>query len=149
VLGSVGFRTLTNISGRSPPTRPPRRGRIARRDLGGPQRDQMAPLIGIAPNFGALAATHIAFEFMDRRCLRSPHDVEGNGLMRVAAKPFHFEIAKPDVDRVAQRRRWLRRALKAEHARVPRLGGEPVGFLARFRCPVCCRPSRCAVDGLA
>jgi len=34
-----------------------------------------------------------------------PHDVEGNGLMRVAAKAFHFEIAKPGVDRVAQRRR--------------------------------------------
>ena len=91
MLGSVGFRTLTNISGSSPPTRP---ARIARRDLGGAQRDQMAPLVGIAPNFGALAATHIAFEFMDRRCLRSPHDVEGNGLMRVAAKAFHFEIAQ-------------------------------------------------------
>jgi hypothetical protein len=35
---------------------------------------------------------------MDRRCLRSPHDVEGNGLMRVAAETFHFEIAKPGVD---------------------------------------------------
>ena len=64
----------------------------------------MAPLVGIAPDFGALAAAHVAFEFMDRRCLRSPHDVEGNGLMRVAAKAFHFEIAKPGVDRVAQRR---------------------------------------------
>ena len=31
---------------------------------------------------------------MDRRCLRSPHDIERNGLMRVAAKAFHFEIAK-------------------------------------------------------
>ena len=41
---------------------------------------------------------------MDRRCLRSPHDVERNGLVRVAAKAFHFEIAKPGVDRVAQRR---------------------------------------------
>ena len=40
---------------------------------------------------------------MDRRCLRSPHDVEGNGLVRVAAKAFHFEIAKPGVDRVSQR----------------------------------------------
>ena len=41
---------------------------------------------------------------MDRRCLRSPHDVEGNGLMRVAAKAFHFEIAEPGIERVAQRR---------------------------------------------
>jgi hypothetical protein len=26
----------------------------------------MAPLVDIAPDFGALAAAHIAFEFMDR-----------------------------------------------------------------------------------
>jgi len=35
---------------------------------------------------------------MDPRCLRSPHDVERHGLMRVAAEAFHFEIAKPGVD---------------------------------------------------
>src|SRR5258707_76817 len=110
--------------------RPPCRWRIARRDFAGPQRDQMAPLVRIAPDFGALAAAHVTFEFMDRRCLRSPHDVEGNGLMCVAAKAFHFEIAVPRVERVAQRGRWLRRTLKAEHALVLRLDGEPVGFLA-------------------
>ena len=65
----------------------------------------MAALIRIAPDFGALEAAHVAFQLMDRRCLRSPHDVEGNGLVRVAAKAFHFEIAKPGVDRVTQRRR--------------------------------------------
>jgi hypothetical protein len=96
----------------------------------------MAAFVGIAPDFGALVAAHVAFEFMDRRCLLSPHDVEGNGLMRVAAKTFHFEIAKPGVDRVPQRRRWLRRTPKAEHALVPRLDREPVGFLARFRRPL-------------
>ena len=36
---------------------------------------------------------HVALQFMDWRCLRSPHDVEGNGLVGVAAKAFHFEIA--------------------------------------------------------
>ena len=81
--------------------RPPRRGRIARRDLGGAQRDQMAALVGIAPDYGALAAAHVALQFMDRRRLRSAHDVEGNRLVRVAAKAFHIEIAKPGVDRVA------------------------------------------------
>ena len=40
----------------------------------------MAALVRVAPDFGALAAAHVAFEFMDRRCLRSPHDVEGNSL---------------------------------------------------------------------
>src|ERR1700682_3270099 len=129
--------------------RPPCRGRIARGDLGRAQRDQMAPLVGIAPDFGALAAAHVAFEFMDGRCLWSPHDIEGNGLMRVAAKTFHFEIAKPGVDRVAHRRRWLRRTLKAEHAFVPRLNREPVGVLARLRRPLCRRPDRRAVNALA
>jgi hypothetical protein len=45
----------------------------------------MAALVRIAPDFGALAAAHVAFQFMDRHCFRSPHDVEGNGLVGVAA----------------------------------------------------------------
>jgi len=84
----------------------------------------MAPLVSIATDFGTLATAHVAFEFVDRRCLRSPHDVEGNGLMGVAAKAFHFEIAITGVQRVAQRGRRLRRTLKAEHALVPPLAGE-------------------------
>jgi len=35
--------------------------------------------------------------------------MQRDSLMRVAAKAFDFEIAKPGVDRVAQRWRWLRR----------------------------------------
>jgi hypothetical protein len=39
--------------------------------------------------------------------------------------------AKPKpAERIAERWRWLRRTLKAEHALIPRLAGEPVGFLA-------------------
>jgi len=79
---------------------------------------------------------------MDRRCLRSAHDIEGDGLVGVAAQASDFEIAEPGIERVAQRRRWLRRTLKAEHAIVPRLDGEPVGFLASFRRPLCRRPHR-------
>ena len=60
--------------------------------------------------------------------------------MRVAAKAFHLEVAIPSVDCIAQRRRWLRRPLKAEHALIRCLDGEPVGFLARFRRPLCRRP---------
>jgi hypothetical protein len=48
----------------------------------------MAAFVRIAPDFGALAAPHVALKLVNRRCLRSPHDVEGNGLMRVAAKAF-------------------------------------------------------------
>jgi hypothetical protein len=88
-----------------PLARPPSRRRITRRDFGDAQRHQMAPLVRVATDLRALAAAHVAFQFMDRRCLRSPHDVEGHGLMRVAAKVFHFEISKPGVDRVAQRGR--------------------------------------------
>ena len=67
--------------------------------------------------------------------------------MRVAAKAADFEIAKPGVDRIAQRRRWLRRTLKTKHAFVPRLDGEPVGFLACFRRPLCRCPDRRTVNG--
>jgi hypothetical protein len=69
--------------------------------------------------------------------------------MRVAAKAFHFEIAEPGVDRIAQRRRWLCRTLKAEHALVSCLTGEPIGFLAGFGRPLCRCPDRWAVNGLA
>jgi hypothetical protein len=64
------------------------------RDLGRPQHHQMAPLVRIAPNFGALAAPHVAFQFVDRRCLRSPHDVEGNGLVGVAAKGISLQDSR-------------------------------------------------------
>ena len=72
---------------------------------------------------------------MDRRCLRPAHDVQRHRLMRVAAQAFHFEIAKAGVDSITQRGRWLRRPLEAEHALVPRLAGQTVSGLARFRCP--------------
>ena len=46
---------------------------------------------------------------------------------------------------VTQHRRRLCRSPKAKHPLIPRLDGEPIGFLARFRrCP-----DRCAVDGFA
>jgi hypothetical protein len=67
--------------------------RIVRRNLRRSQRNEVAPLERTTPDLRTVAAPHVAFQFMDRRRLRSPHDVEGNGLMRVAAKPFHFEIA--------------------------------------------------------
>jgi hypothetical protein len=52
---------------------------------------------------------------MDWRLLRSPYDVERNGLVRVAAKAPNFEIAVSSIECIAQRRRWLRRTLEAEH----------------------------------
>ncbi len=58
----------------------------------------------------------------------------------IAAKAFHFEITVPGIEGIAQRRRRLRRTLKAEHALVPRLDREAVGLLARFRRSLCRRP---------
>ena len=40
--------------------------------------------------------------------LRPPHDVERNGLVRVAAEASDFEVAVPSIECVAQRGRWLR-----------------------------------------
>jgi hypothetical protein len=76
-----------------------------------------------------LAAPHVAFEFVNRRCLRLPHDVQSYGLMRVAAKAFHFEIAIPGIERVTERGRWLRRTVKAEHAT---LCGAAIWFYLNF-----------------
>jgi hypothetical protein len=67
----------------------------------------------------------------------------------VAAQAFHFEIAVPGVDRVTERGRRLGRSLKAEHALVPCLAGQTIGFLAGFCRPLCRCPDRSAVNGLA
>jgi hypothetical protein len=58
----------------------------------------------------------------------------------VAAKAFHFEVAKPGVNCIAQRRRRLRRTLKAEHALVPRLRASAARL--RLRAPMRRKSSR-------
>jgi hypothetical protein len=60
-------------------------------------------LVGIATDLRAILAPHVALQLMDRRHLRSPHDVEGNGLMRVAAKAADFKVAIARIERVAER----------------------------------------------
>ncbi len=47
--------------------------------------------------------------------------------MRVAAEAADFEV----VERVTQRRRRLRRPLVAEHALIPRLACQTIGFCLR------------------
>jgi hypothetical protein len=73
-------------------TRPPIRRRIARRNLRPPQRDQMAALVGIAPHLRAVLAAHVPLQFVDRRRLRPAHDVERDGLMRVAAETADLKV---------------------------------------------------------
>ena len=65
----------------------------------------MAALVGIAAHPRAVLATHVAFQFMDRRGLRSPHDVQRHGLMRVAAEAADFEIEVTSIEGIAERRR--------------------------------------------
>ena len=72
----------------------------------------------------------IASGTVDGRRLRSAHDVERDGLVRVAAEASHFEIKVTSIEGIAERRRRLRRTAIAEHARVPRFAGKAVGFLA-------------------
>ena|SRR6266480_5485074 len=92
---------------------------------------------------------HVALQFVDRSGFRSPHDVERDRLVRVAAKAFHFEIAIARIECVTERGRWLRRTLKSEHAFVPSLDGEAVSGLARLSGTLCRRPDRSAVNALA
>jgi hypothetical protein len=60
---------------------------------------------------------------MDRRCLRSAHDGEREGLVRVAAQTPDFQIAVIGVERVAERLRRLRRSSGPEvgEVRIPLL----------------------------
>ena len=63
----------------------------------------MAALEGIAPNLRTVLAAHVTLKFMDRRGLRSPHDVQGHGLMRVAAEASDFEIEVTSIEGIAER----------------------------------------------
>ena len=57
----------------------------------------MAALVRIAAHFRAVLAPHVAFQLMDWRRLGPPHDVEGDGLMGIAAEAADFEIGVPPL----------------------------------------------------
>ena len=58
----------------------------------------MAALVRVAPDYRTVIAAHVALQLMDRRCLRTPHDVERDGLMGVAAEAADLEIAVTGVE---------------------------------------------------
>ena len=60
----------------------------------------MTSLIGITADLRAVLAAHVALELVDRRRLRPTDDVQGDGLMRVAAETAHLEVAVAGVERV-------------------------------------------------
>ena len=70
----------------------------------------MAALVRIAPDLRAVFAPHVPLQFMDRRCLWRAHDVQGIGLVGVAAKAAQFEVAVLGIECVTGRRPPLRRA---------------------------------------
>jgi hypothetical protein len=120
--------------------------------------DRSFHLLRPASSWAIRRATSLAGRFQIKSAWRPPAGCTcrpisssakrcGHGLMRVAAKAFDFEIAIARVDRVAERGRWLRRSLKAEHALVPSIAGEMVACAPQR--PLCRRPNGCAVDGLA
>ena len=73
---------------------------------------------------------------MDWGRLRPPDDIERSGLMSIAAKAPDFEIVVSGIDGIAERWRRLRWPLVAEHAAVPRLARQPVGFLPSYLGPL-------------
>lgn len=109
----------------------------------------MTTLIGIASNLRAVLATHIPFQFVDRRCLRSTDNIEGNCLVSVAAMAPNLKVAVAGVQGVAKRRGRLRRPLEGEHALVPSLAGQPVRLLARVPSALSSRANGRPTDGLS
>ena len=59
----------------------------------------MAALVGIAPDLRAVLAAHVALQFVDWCCLRPAHDIQGDGLVRIAAEAADFAR----IDRVTER----------------------------------------------
>ena len=100
----------------------------------------MAPLARIASHLRTVLAPHVALKLVDRRRLRSPHDVQGDGLVGVATGTADFEIIVPRIERIPQRRRRLRRSLRP---------GQPVSLLAGLARSLSRRTDGRAVDGLA
>jgi len=67
----------------------------------------MTALEGIAANLRAVLASHVSLQLVDGRGLGPSHNVERNGLVRVAAETADFEIEVASVEGVTERRRRL------------------------------------------
>jgi len=109
----------------------------------------MAALVGIAAHLGAIFAAHVPLQLVDWRRLGPAHDVQRDRLMRVATEAPDLKIPVAGVQRVTERRRGLRGSLVAQHALVPGLAGELVGFLPRLTGALGRGPYGSAVDPLA
>src|SRR3954468_12905844 len=158
MVGTPSARAVARADGFAHPTtprnstrssalaRPPYRWRVLCGNLGWPQCHEMAALVGIAAQLRAVLAAHVALQLVNRRRLRTPDDIQRHGLVGIAAETPHFQIEVSGAQRVADGRRGLGRTLVAEHARVPGLAGEQVGFLAGFLGTLRRHPDRSAVE---
>lgn len=63
----------------------------------------MAALIRVALLAGVALAPHVALEFVDRRPLRPPDDIQRGSLVGLAAEALHLEVSLSGVERVAER----------------------------------------------
>ena len=83
----------------------------------------MTVLIRVALLAGVALAPHVAVEFVDRRPLRPPDDIQRDSLVGLAAEALHLEVSVSGVERVAERRGRLGRPLEGEHVGLTRLAG--------------------------
>jgi hypothetical protein len=74
----------------------------------------MAALVRIAAHVRVVFAAHVALRLVDRRFLGAAHDVERDGLVRIATKAANLKVAAPGIERIAERRRRLRRTLERQ-----------------------------------
>lgn len=118
-------------------------------NLAGSQCHQVTALVGGTLLARAFLASHVPLEFVDRRPLRPPDDVERYRLVRFAAETLHLQVPIAGVESVAERRGRLGRALEGEHAGVPRLAGRGVGRQPSFLGPLGQVPDRHAEHVLA
>jgi hypothetical protein len=71
-------------------------------EIGRPQCHKVATLVGISSNLRTILAAHVAFQFVDRGRFRSANDVQGHGLVRIAAKTANLKIEVSGVQGVAK-----------------------------------------------
>jgi hypothetical protein len=62
----------------------------------------VAALVRIAANLRAVLAAHVTFQFVDRRRLRSAHDIQRHRLVRVATEAADLKVEISSVQSVAE-----------------------------------------------
>jgi hypothetical protein len=133
----------------SPLPRPPGRWWIEGGNFGGPQRDKMAALIGVAANLRAVLAAHVTFQFMDGRRLWPAHNVQGHRLVGITTEAADLKIEISGVQCVAEVGRRLSRSFETQHALVPCDTRQTVSFLPGLGRALGRMPNRTAVNAFA